>query len=364
MKDIEAAPTPVPAPITPEVARQSRPPHKRKHHLPYLLAGLLLLVQGCATAPPATRPTPASVEKAHAQAKAAYLAHDYQRTLAIVEPLARAGEPWAQYTLGYMYHYGRGVTKNRQTAQNWIQRAAAQGYVPAQQALLRLSPRPPPAEADMNPSPKGGTAQSTTAGEDKRQPQQPPSQAATDTAKAPSAAVAMSTTAKQGGAGAEPSVPRPPQMTPAARATESTVPQETASAVTPATGPPAAPPPELTPPPAKAGAAGTASTVEKPDKGVNGHDWIAAQDPKHFTVQLIGVSNESAAIRFIHKHALEDQAAYYSTTRNGNPWFAVVYGSFTSPSTARQALRRLPSSLRSASPWIRTFGKIQAVSTP
>lgn len=339
------------APITPVVPQRPCLPHAGKRRFPYLLAGLLLLVQGCATTPP----TPAPAEKAHAQAKAAYLAHDYQRTLAIVEPLAIAGEPWAEYTLGYMYHYGRGVSMDKQMARQWIQRAAEQGYAPAQLALKRISSQPPPTETDMNASANDGTAPSAAAGEDRQQPQQPASREATDMVTAPPAATAPATAATATSETvAKPSVPQPSETMPAAP------PQETTPAAMPEPGTPAA----MTPHPAEAMAAKSSPMAEQSNNGVKGSKWIAAQDPQHFTVQLIGVGNEAAVIRFIHKHKLEERAAYFSMTRNDQPWFVAVYGSFPSRDEARQALQRLPSSLRSASPWIRSFHDIQALSAP
>lgn len=102
------------------LSQQPRLTPTGKCRFPFLLLGLILLVQGCAT------PPPKPAETAYSEAKAAYLAHDYQRSLAIVGPRAIAGEAWAQYTLGYMYHYGQGVVLDKQMAKQWIQRAAKQ----------------------------------------------------------------------------------------------------------------------------------------------------------------------------------------------------------------------------------------------
>jgi septal ring-binding cell division protein DamX len=261
-----------------------------------LLAGLLSILQGCTATPP--RP----VETAYAEAEAAYLAHDYQRTKAIVGPRAIAGEPWAQYTLGYMYYYGQGVALDSQMAKHWIQLAAKQNYAPAQYALDRMTSQQPPRDVSMDSSISDGVVSGVAAGMDKQQAAQPSSQP-------------MATT----------------------------------------TSP--------TPPATIMGPAG-ASQTEQADNGIKGHNWIAAQDPQQFTVQLIGFGNEMAAIRYIHNNHLESQSAYYSTRRFGRPWFAVIYGKFSSRDAAHQALKRLPSVLRSASPWVRSFRDIQALSTP
>ena len=70
-----------------------------------------------------------------AQAKQAYFEKRYRQVFELLFPLAAAGDARAQYTLGYLYHHGLGVTKSDQQAMNWIQRAAAQGNKKALQAL-------------------------------------------------------------------------------------------------------------------------------------------------------------------------------------------------------------------------------------
>lgn len=149
------------ASITPEAGLRPSPTPRTKRRWPILLGGIMLLLQGCATTPS----SPPS-DEARTQAKIAYLLSDYQRTLTIVLPRAEAGEAWAQYTLGYMYYYGHGVRQDRKTAKRWIESAAAKGYAPAQQAMLRLSAPPPrtgeegnadtmqePADATVTPPP-------------------------------------------------------------------------------------------------------------------------------------------------------------------------------------------------------------------
>lgn len=147
------------ASINPGASRQSSLSSRNKRRWPFLMGGLFLLLQGCATTP-SVSPS----EEARIQAKIAYMLSDYQRTLAIVLPRAEAGEPWAQYTLGYMYYYGRGIAQDRQTAKRWIESAAAKGYGPAQQAMRRLSaPSPRTEEEDHDISKQGPAGEDTTA---------------------------------------------------------------------------------------------------------------------------------------------------------------------------------------------------------
>jgi len=59
-------------------------------------------------------------------------------TLDQLEQAADAGDPDAQYALGYMYYYGKGVSQNTQTALNWMKRAAVQGQSQAMNAMALL----------------------------------------------------------------------------------------------------------------------------------------------------------------------------------------------------------------------------------
>jgi septal ring-binding cell division protein DamX len=355
--------------VEPERARLRQ---KRKHPALLLLGCLILIVQGCASTPPAPSPS----ETAQAQAKAAYLANDYHRTLAIVEPMAIAGEAWAQYTLGYMYHYGRGVAMDRQMSKQWIERAAQQGYVPAQEALQRISlPTSRQEEEEKNSSSKpqsadvkdGVTPPVAGADEKKGQPQ-----AASIEAKGMAPVPTVSATVEP----VEPASPaQPPAMTsdiqPTPPIPPASVPTQQETPTMPAAESPMAstPPQAIVSPPAPSPSAippssAQASTAKPADNGIKGRDWIAAQDPNHYTVQLIGSSNEAAVIRFIHKHGIEKEASYYSTTHNGKPWFSVLYGNFPSRDAARQAAKRLPPSLRNASPWLRSFSEIHTLLNP
>ena len=54
-------------------------------------------------------------------------------------PLAQQGHADAQYTIGYMYHYGHGLPRNEKESTRWIATAAARGHSLAQKALARIN---------------------------------------------------------------------------------------------------------------------------------------------------------------------------------------------------------------------------------
>jgi tetratricopeptide (TPR) repeat protein len=69
-----------------------------------------------------------------AEGRAAYKKGDATRAMEILLPLAEAGDREAQYFVGYLYDYSI-VFSDRCEATKWYDRAARQGYPPAQYVL-------------------------------------------------------------------------------------------------------------------------------------------------------------------------------------------------------------------------------------
>jgi len=69
----------------------------------------------------------------------AYQAGDYETAFREFMPSARLGDKVAQFSLGVLYHYGRGVQRNYDEARRWYQLAADQGYSRAQVNLGVMS---------------------------------------------------------------------------------------------------------------------------------------------------------------------------------------------------------------------------------
>jgi len=63
---------------------------------------------------------------------------DYRSAFIRLLPEAKAGQPDAQYAVGYMYYYGQGVVENRKKAWYWIERAANSGQADAVRAFTIL----------------------------------------------------------------------------------------------------------------------------------------------------------------------------------------------------------------------------------
>lgn len=58
--------------------------------------------------------------------------------VALIQPLAKCGDAWAQRNLGVCYENGQGVPRSQEKAKEWYRKAAEQGYEDAQKALEKL----------------------------------------------------------------------------------------------------------------------------------------------------------------------------------------------------------------------------------
>lgn len=68
----------------------------------------------------------------------AYKGGYYSYAAIELQKAAFAGNPEAQYALGYMYFYGKGLPENEEYAKYWIDRAAVQGEPLAVEAATML----------------------------------------------------------------------------------------------------------------------------------------------------------------------------------------------------------------------------------
>ncbi len=95
-------------------------------------------------------------------------------------------------------------------------------------------------------------------------------------------------------------------------------------------------------------------------RGTRNKDWLAAQRPAAYTLQILGVSDERAAKRFIRNGRFSANVVYYESRRNGRPWFSVLHGVYSDRAAAMAALDRLPDSLRKIGAWPRSLRSVQA----
>jgi uncharacterized protein len=60
---------------------------------------------------------------------------EYETAARLLRPLAEQGDARAQFSLGYLYSTGQGVSEDQREAVNWISKAAEQAYPQAQYAM-------------------------------------------------------------------------------------------------------------------------------------------------------------------------------------------------------------------------------------
>ena len=73
-------------------------------------------------------------------ATAAYSRGDYTTAYRLWKPLADQGNAYAQFSLGTMYRFGKGVAKDYAAAVFWFRKAADKGLAAAQNNLKSLCP--------------------------------------------------------------------------------------------------------------------------------------------------------------------------------------------------------------------------------
>lgn len=67
-----------------------------------------------------------------------FRAQNYRQAFIRLKPEAEKRQPDAEYAVGYMYYYGRGVAEDKKKAWTWIGRAAHAGQPEAVEALKIL----------------------------------------------------------------------------------------------------------------------------------------------------------------------------------------------------------------------------------
>jgi septal ring-binding cell division protein DamX len=96
------------------------------------------------------------------------------------------------------------------------------------------------------------------------------------------------------------------------------------------------------------------------DAMVHREAWLLSQPPERYTLQLFGVRQESAVLRFLGAHQLDGPLAYYKTQYRGKDWFVLLFGDYPSASSARQAFMHLPRAARLDEPYARSMASVQA----
>lgn len=96
-----------------------------------------------------------------------------------------------------------------------------------------------------------------------------------------------------------------------------------------------------------------------PAAGSGTRHWLLKQPASNFTLQLMGSYNPQTIDKFMRRHKAVSGLRSYHYTRNNRSWHVVILGSYPSRTKARQAITRLPATLRKQKPWLKKIASIQ-----
>jgi septal ring-binding cell division protein DamX len=186
-----------------------------------------------------------------------------------------------------------------------------------------------------------------------------------------SAASAQATPAETPGpaeskTGVPKAAPKAPAASPQAAPSAATPPSQNKGIKTAAVA--AAPSPATAPKPAAAAKPGSDASPA----GGNGllesrlsatQQWLATEAQETFSIQLLGTNDPEQLkehLNVLSKVVEINRVFVYRTKARQKASITVLYGSFTSPRAAREALDKLPASLRANQPILRTVQGIRA----
>ena len=93
----------------------------------------------------------------------------------------------------------------------------------------------------------------------------------------------------------------------------------------------------------------------------NPQEWVLMQNPKNYTLQLASSTNAELIKKYYEENGLAQKAGYYRDVREGESWYALVYGSYASVREANEAIASLTLDLKKWSPWVRKLQNVQKI---
>lgn len=98
---------------------------------------------------------------------------------------------------------------------------------------------------------------------------------------------------------------------------------------------------------------------QESNKGnVNDLAWILRQPSDYWTIQLLAFTDKSKVERFVEEHGLTAKAGYYTELVDGEVFYKLVYGSFSSKDKANFARQNLGQGMTEHGPWLRQWTSV------
>jgi DamX protein len=301
---------------------------------------LTVILSGCVP------PSPARYDLG----KQNFISGNYFSAFQQLMPQAQAGNPDAQYAVGYMYFYGLGTPQDRDKGVVYIQAAAAKGHPLAEQALAELTssdtafeafPQPNIGGFDVSPGqlPGNSVPAPHSAAVVQEQPTNLPKQASWPPPRG---------TSPTSGSAVDNPPPPPMAMTTsiAKKSTSVTNPSGQSQL--------GAPIPET-----------KIEELQAVPVPVTSEAEPALTDPKktlaaksNYSVQLMAAQNSQQVTEFIDQYQLKGHVHTYSTQRDGQTWYVLTYGDYPNSKAAQSAIQALPSKLQKLQPWVRNVAQL------
>ncbi|MGI9898215.1 SPOR domain-containing protein [Vibrio natriegens] len=86
---------------------------------------------------------------------------------------------------------------------------------------------------------------------------------------------------------------------------------------------------------------------------------LKALSPRAYTIQLAAMTSMEDVQIFLDEYQLNNKVRIYPTVRNEVEWFIITYRDYQTIQLARDAVKALPDSLKSLSPWAKSLGQVQ-----
>ena len=93
--------------------------------------------------------------------------------------------------------------------------------------------------------------------------------------------------------------------------------------------------------------------------GLKDTDWLLAQSPDRYTLQLVSVSSKERVDAFVSRQRQPGDFAWYTIDRDGRTLYVITYGLFSDKDAASEAAANMPPEVGDLEPWVRQMRYVQ-----
>ena len=265
-----------------------------------------------------------------------------------IQAAAEAGNPDAQYALGYMYYYGIDTVKDKDTAELWIQRSANQGQPLAKKAWSLINTGESFDDLHQAAAKKISANTYTVVPQESADVDQlnVKNKAGSVHNELPAYGKVQNNSAMT--TGKREDLLHDRRLAENAKPVTGSVKNDAKSAMVANNDS------------FDSGDNNRVKTarndnIEKSDKS----NVMIAKNEKGYTLQLLASAKSSDIKNYIVAHRLGSKAESFKTEYEGKSWYMLTYGHYNTEHEARLALRELPSDLQRHQPWVKSMATIE-----